>query len=286
MKPVVADFHTRVLCLRIETVPLDLGSPSAIRIIRLTHHPRDIKMSNDEVYLSSSGYDFTAYTTGTGMSPGMIDLQGIAGLAGIGYDEISAGVFDNARAYLFATSWATPVEDEEPIVASIMGKTTLMDDVYKIEEMSLIDALNQSVGETYTTSCPKKFGGQEYAGCKVNLGPITVTGTLTDVTDDRIVRDSSRAEADDYFAVGTIRFITGQNADLKPLEIKSYSSDGTIETYEPFHFFPEPGDQYEMIPGCRKRQAEDCFTKWNNVVNFGGFMNIPTQSQYTQPGTK
>jgi len=128
--------------------------------------------------------------------------------------------------------------DEEPIVASILGKTTLMDSRYRIEEMALIDALNQSVGKTYTAQCPKTFGGQEYAGCKVVLGPLTVTGTLTAVTGSAIVRDAARAEVADWFAYGTLQFTSGANAGLKPQEVKRHEADGTLEVFEPFHYPP------------------------------------------------
>ena len=275
MKPAVADARFRVICLRI--VPL-IGST-----IYLTHHVRDLVMSG-HTYLSSSGYDFTGYTSTASMSPSMIDVQGIAGLAGIGFDEIGSGVFDNARAYLFATTWNSPVEDEEPIVASILGKTTLQDSNYTIEEMALIDALNQSVGKTYTAACPKTFGGTEYGGCNANVASFTVTGTLTGVTSRSIVTDSARAEAADHFGAGTIQFTSGPNAGLKPLEIKSFSS-GVIETFEPFYYQPVIGNAYTMIAGCRKRLV-DCRDKFNNVVNAGFFLNIPLSSQYAQVGQR
>lgn len=275
MKSAVADRRYRVFCLRI--VPVT-GSP-----IYLTRHPRDLVMGG-HTYLSGSGYDFTGYSATANLSPALVDLEGIAGIAGIGYAEIASGKFDNARAYLFATTWNSPVEDEEPIVASILGKTTLMDGRYKIEEMALIDALNQSVGKTYTASCPKTFGGQEYAGCMKALGPLTVTGALSAVTSTSIVRDAARVEAADYFAAGTLQFTSGLNSGLKPLEIKRHEADGTIEVFEPFYYTPAPGDTYTLIPGCRKRLA-DCRDKWANVVNFGGFSNVPTNSQYAQVGT-
>ena len=169
MKAVIADYRYRTICLRI--VPVS-GSP-----IYLTHHVRDLVMGG-HTYLSASGYDFTGYSASANLAPAMVDVEGIAGLAGIGFDEITSGIFDNARCYLFATAWNNPVEDEEPIVASILGKTTLMDQRYRIEEMALIDALNQSAGKTYTAACPKTFGGQEYAGCKVALGPLTVLSLI------------------------------------------------------------------------------------------------------------
>lgn len=275
MKPAVADQRFRVICLRI--VPTT-GSP-----IYLTHHVRDLVMSG-HTYLSTSGYDFTGYTSTASMSPSMIDLRGIAGLAGIGYDEIGSGVFDNARAYLFATTWDAPVEDEEQIVASILGKTTLQDSRYTIEEMALLDALNQSVGKTYTAACPKTFGGTEYGGCNANVATFTVTGALTGVTSRSIVTDSARAEAADYFGAGTIEFTSGANAGLKPLEIKSFAA-GVIETFEPFYYQPVIGDAYSMIAGCRKRLV-DCRDKFNNVVNAGFFLNIPLSSQYSQVGQR
>ncbi len=277
MKPATVDLHYRTLCLRI--VPLT-GSP-----IKLTMHPRDLVMGNGAIYLSASGYEYTGYTASAGLSPSMIDIQGIAGLAGIGADQIVSGLFDNARCYLFAVDWRAPVEDAEPIVSSILGKTTLLDDAYKIEEMGLTDALNQSVGRTYAAGCQKAFGGQEYAGCKVVLAGISVTGTLTAATSASVFRDAGRTEAADWFAAGTVQFTGGANAGLKPLEIKSYAADGTIETFEPFYYPVAIGDTYSMIPGCRHRLA-DCRDKWNKVVNFGGFPYVPTSSQYTQRGTQ
>ncbi len=277
MKTTVADYRYRTICLRI--VPV-IGSP-----IYLTHYPRNLVMGG-HTYLSSSGYDFTGYSASAALSPGMVDLEGITGLAGIGFDEISSGVFDGARCYLFATSWVAPVEDEEPITCSIMGKTTLLDSRYKIEEISLIDALNQSVGKAYTAQCGKTFGSMTYAGCKKAIGPLTVTGKLTSVASSVTFWDTARTEPADYFAGGTIQFTSGLNVGLKPLEIKTWDSVAKgIEVFEQCHYPPQAGDYYTMIPGCRKR-LEDCRDKWTNIENFGGFSNIPLSSQYSQVGSQ
>jgi uncharacterized phage protein (TIGR02218 family) len=271
-----ADPLYRVMCLRIET----LGGLE----VRLTAHPRDLVIAGSPAvtYLTASGYQFTGFSAASTSSPAMVDLEGIAGVAGIDRDTVASGVFDGARAFLFATTWHTPIEDEEPITSSIMGKTTLSDERYRIEEMALVDALNQTVGRTYQPTCYKEFGGQEFAGCKIDLGPITVTGTLTHVGP---VRDSTRAEVADYFAYGTIALTSGPNAGLPPLEIKSYAADGTIVTFQPFHYAAQVGDTYTMIPGCRKRLV-DCRDKWDNVINFGGFTFVPIGSKYSQVGNK
>lgn len=277
MKSQVAPYETAVLCLRIVCTN---GTT-----IRVTRYPLDLVMSNGQVYQSGSGFDFTGYESAAGFSPSAIDLEGILGFAGVTREAVATGVFDNARAYLFATSFLAPVEDYEPITASLLGKAALTDDGYRIEEMGLADALNQSVGRTYSAACDKTFGGQEFTGCKVALGPITVTGTLTAVASDQQFTDASRAEAADYFAYGTIRFTSGANAGLKPLEIRQHMAGGVIQTFEPFYYVPVVGDAYEMIPGCRKRLS-DCKDKWNNVVNFGGFPYAPVGSSYAEIGTK
>lgn len=279
MKSVVADYRYRILCLRI--VPVT-GSP-----IFLTDHPRDLVMSG-HTYLSTAGYQFTGQSATAGFSPASVDIEGIAGASGLSRAAVGSGLFDGARCYVFATSWAAPVEDQEPVVAGIFGKTTLLDHRFQIGGVSLIDALNQTVGQTYGAQCPKLFCGTEYAGCGVSLAANTVTGTLSSVTSASVFTASARTEAADTFGAGTIKFTSGPNAGLKALEIKSFAG-GVITTFEPFYYLPVAGNAYSMVRGCRKRLS-DCQARWNgsgivsNVANFGGFPWIPTGSTYAQVG--
>ncbi|MQM29591.1 MAG: hypothetical protein CRU78_03195 [Candidatus Accumulibacter phosphatis] len=279
MKSVVADYRYRILCLRI--VPVT-GSP-----IYLTDHPRDLVMSG-HTYLSTAGYQFTGQSATAGFSPASVDIEGIAGASGLSRAAVGSGLFDGARCYVFATSWAAPVEDQEPVVAGIFGKATLLDHRFQIGGVSLIDALNQTVGQTYGAQCPKTFCGTEYAGCGVSLAANTVTGILTSVTSASVFTSAARTEADDTFGAGTIQFTSGPNAGLKALEIKSFAG-GVITTFEPFYYLPVAGNAYSMVRGCRKRLS-DCQARWNgsgivsNVANFGGFAWIPTGSTYAQVG--
>ncbi len=279
MKSVVADYRYRTQCLRI--VPVT-GSP-----IYLTDHPRDLVMSG-HTYLSTAGYQFTGQSATAGFSPASVDIEGIAGASGLSRAAVGSGLFDGARCYVFATSWAAPVEDQEPVVAGIFGKATLLDHRFQIGGVSLIDALNQTVGQTYGAQCPKLFCGTEYAGCGVSLAANTVTGTLSIVTSASVFYSAARTEAADTFGAGTIQFTSGPNAGLRALEIKSFAG-GVITTFEPFYYLPVAGNAYSMVRGCRKRLS-DCQARWNgsgivsNVANFGGFPWIPTGSTYAQVG--
>lgn len=281
MKPAVAAAATRVLCCRIV--------PASGPTIRLTDHPRSLTMAGGQVYLPLDGHSFSGYSATDDFSPSSIDLEGIANVAGISRAAVGSGLFDGARVYFFATSWAAPVEDQEPLTAGIFGQTTLLDDRFRITGVSLIDVLGQTVGRTYGAQCDKTFCSQGFAGCKAPLAANTVTGTLTHVTSTRLFRDSARGEAADTFGAGLIRFTTGANAGLKAQEIKSHAADGTIELHEGLYYAPAIGDAYSLVRGCRKRLS-DCQARWNgtatynNVANFGGFPHVPTATQYGQIG--
>ena len=274
MKSTVAPYATAAWCVRIEC--------ASGLIVRLTPYLLDLKMSNGNVYLTDAGYEATAYQATATMAPSAIDVEGIAGIVGISRDEIASGIFDSARVKIFKCDFLDPVEDHEPITTGFFGKVTLKDDRYRVEGMSLIDALGQSVGRTYSAPCQRTFGD---AGCTIDLTTLDVTGTLTHVTSASVFRDSSRAEALDYFAGGTVAFTSGPNAGLKPLNIKAYAADGTITTYEPAYFNLSVGETCVLIPGCRKR-LEDCRDKWDNVINFFGFPHIPTTTTYSKVGNQ
>ncbi|KRV72628.1 DUF2163 domain-containing protein [Pseudomonas citronellolis] len=287
MKPHVADWKTRVYCARIVA---ENGT-----IVRLAAYPTDLVMSNGTVYSTESGYEFSGLDATDSMSPSSVDLTGILD-HGITREQLATGVFDNARCYVFATSWKAPIEDEEPLGVMILGKTTLTDDAYKAEMMSIVDALNQSVGAVFTAQCPYTLFDQTLDGRIIastrsrctgprsnpdgpNINDYKVSGTVTGVTSQYTFTDASRAEADDWFTAGQVMFTTGLNAGLKPQQIKSSTSAGVITTHEPFPYAIAPGDAYVMIPGCRKRLMEDCVGKYNNGLNNGAQPHMPTSSE-------
>jgi len=271
MKSVVAPFATAVWCIRIACV-------NGLTI-RLTAYPHDLTMSNATVYKTDYGYEPTAFSASSSLSPSAIDLEGIVALAGVSRDALAAGVFDNARVYIFKTSFLAPVEDYEPVAAGFFGKTTLMDDAYRIEGMSLIDALNQSVGKVYAASCQHTPWD---AGCGIDPASVTVTGTITHVTSNFVFRDASRGEAADWFGAGAITFTSGNNAGLKALEIKAYAADGTITVHESAYYTPQVGDTYSMVKGCRRRLI-DCQAN-SNIINMFAFPHLPTSSDYLRIG--
>lgn len=273
MKTVVAPFVSAVTCVRIVCV-------NGLTV-RLTAYPHDLVMSNGQIYRTDYGYEPTAFSSGTDFAPPAIDLEGIVALDGVSRDGLASGVFDNARVYVFKTSFLAPVEDYEEVAAGFFGKTTLIDDRYRIEGMGLADVLGQTFGKYFTSSCQHTPWD---AGCGISEASVTVTGTITHVTNAYSFRDSSRTEAADWFGSGTIRFTSGNNAGLKALEIKSYSADGSITTHDAAYYLPQVGDTYSMVKGCRRRR-DDCKAN-SNIINFFGFPDLPQSGDYVRVGAK
>lgn len=273
MKATVAPYETRVICLRIVCAN---GTT-----FRLTRYPFDLKMSNATVYLTASGYDFSSVIVETSFAASAIDLEGFITTGGVTRAQIASGLFDGAACYLFATDFLNPVEDYEPLMKSTLGKTTLNDDRFTIEDMSIVDKLNQTVGWTHTTQCPNTFGGQEYGGCKVALGPITVTGTITAVGSTLSFTDSTRAEAADHFGWGLVTFTSGDNVGLRAIKVRDFAA-GVFTLYDAPYYPITAGITYSAVPGCRKRLV-DC-QRHNNVPRFGGDLYVPVGSTYRSVG--
>lgn len=293
MKSHVADYRTRVHCARIEPAN---DSP----VVRLTEYPINLKMANGQVYYAGNGYEFSGYGTGTKFSSSSMDLNGILKAGFISKDDLDSGVYDNARLYVFATTWDAPIDDEEPLGSFIMGAVSTEDNDYSAQLMSLIDVASQDVGRTYSAVCPwtlfdqtldrkvlpvsrSRCTGPRSAPDGPLLEDYLVVGVVTSVTSASLITDTARTEPADWFGYGNIRFVTGPNAGLKPMQIKRFE-DGQIELIESFFYMPSIGDEYEMIPGCRKRLAQDCVAKYANAINHGGQAHVPTSSQYSQVG--
>lgn len=271
MKSTVAPYETAAWCVRINCV----GG----NVYRLTSYPFDLVMSNSQIYKTDSGYQQSAYQATNSLAASVIDIEGVAGVLGISRDMIASGLFDGARVYIFKCNWLAPVEDAEPLSAGWFGKVRLSDERYTVECMQLVEALNESQAVTVTPGCRHTFGSPD---CGKNLAPLTVTGTLTSVTSAAVFSDSTRSESAGYFSAGTIRFTSGPNAGLELIEVKTHSAGGVIETHEPFYFLPSVGDAYTLTPGCAKTRPA-CKT-WSNILNFGGFPEVPLSSTYTQVG--
>ena len=96
---------------------------------------------------------------------------------------------------------------------------------------------------------------------------LSLNGTVTGVTDLANFTDSSMTEADGFWALGKVTWLTGNNA-TRSMEVKeSTLTGGAIELYLPMPDTIQVGDTFTIFAGCARRLAEDCLAKYDNVNN-------------------
>jgi len=84
------------------------------------------------------------------------------------------------------------------------------------------------------------------------------------------------------FDGGKIVFTSGANAG-RGMEIKAYAP-GLLVLASPMPYPLAVGDAYSLTPGCGKRAIEDCYTRYNNVINFRGEPYGPGMDEMLKAG--
>ena len=238
-------------------------------VITVTNASRDL-LVNGEVYRTEEGLNPAQTEQEIGGSVNNSQMVGALDPELATETDILYGLWDSAFVTVFEVnqrdlSMGTIVLGYGTVGALSVGRTA-----FQAEFRSLTQFLQQTVGEKFTAPCRYIFGETR---CGVDLGPITVSGTITSVTSARVITDSARAEAADYFGAGILTMTSGE-LDGFQIEVSEFSS-GQFSFVLPMPAYPAVGDTYEVVPGCRKRFTEDCIAKWSNGVRFGGFPHVP-----------
>lgn len=120
--------------------------------------------------------------------------------------------------------------------------------------------------QLYDTWCtvPRSVG--------INVGTGTALGSSTDYT---LVADYLGGQADAYWGpIGTLWMLTGSNTNIAREVIGHSQSSLSVEVRIPFPFTIASGDEFRIERACTKT-VNDCCSKYNNYVNYGGFPTIP-----------
>ncbi|WP_219209445.1 DUF2163 domain-containing protein [Variovorax boronicumulans] len=238
-------------------------------IVTVTTCSRDL-LYLGEVYRTKDGINPTAISQQVGAAVTNSEATGTLSEDLATEAEFLSGLWDGCRYTIFEVNYRDLSMGHMVIGSGTLGDLKVGRSAFTAEMRGIAQALQQTNGKVVTKNCTAQFGDDR---CKVNLTPITVAGAVTGVTNRRTIADSSRAEPSDYFGAGLFR-VTGGPMTGEEMEIDSFSA-GVFSLVLPLSRNPEVGMTYEAVPGCRKRLAEDCRSKWVNVLNYRGFPNIP-----------
>jgi uncharacterized phage protein (TIGR02218 family) len=216
-----------------------------------------------DTYTPMPGMQDFAVQTHSSLAVGNTDIMGAIDDDTIKAEDIEAGLWDFAEVRFFEVNWQDLSLGQLKLRRGWVGEIKLARTLYVAELRGLMQALVREIGDTISTTCQADLGD---ARCKVDLAPLTVTGTVTSIADNRrIFGDSGRTEAEHWFDQGVLTFLTGQNVGRR-IEVEYFSPTNDFVLFLPMRHVIQVGDQYSVYPGCSKSLA-DCRDKFNNVPN-------------------
>lgn len=241
-----------------------------------TTHDESIVYSG-VTYQADLGLDVASLVSSSGFAVDNTEARMLADGVVFVKSDILAGRWDGAEVVLMRINPTDVASGAAVYMTATFGNVRPDLGFYSVELRGLRQYLQSNIVNVTQPTCRNRLGD---ARCGVNLGAggLTVTGTLTHVTSQQVVRDSARAEAVDFFAAGELTMTSGDATGLT-FKVRTHAADGTLTLALPSVQTLQVGDTYSLIAGCRRRLAEDCVARFSNAVNFNGEPHLPGQDQ-------
>lgn len=237
-----------------------------------------LAFSLNGVYKASSGITGSDIKSAADMSVDNMEVQGAIAQHGAIIDlsvaDIEAGLLDGAEVTTFRVNWQDPSDFQEVLRYGVLGEITrTAEGEYRTEVRGLAQILQQVIGRTCGDRCDvAEFGDDR---CKLDVDALTVTGTVTSVTNRRrfdtsLDLDSGTPDSP-YFRLGKLTFTSGANQGFTgQVKLDNVGSVlGNLEMWESFPNDVQNGDTFTLTPGCDRRY-ETCRDVHDNLINFRG----------------
>lgn len=250
------------------------------RVFRFTSLDEDFPWGG-EIFQACASLNPSAAEAGTAVGQvGSMELQGIIADDGITEADLYGGLFDDA----FVEVWLVPWNDdanEAPrrLAAGWAGNLSHgRERGFNMEVIgpgARID--QQALVQEVTPQCGWVFGSPQ---CTIDREAMKKTGEVTHVTNRGVFAadldaPSSSSAHTPQWADGTVRWTSGRNAgQLCEVKTADVEGDGVIVLWALPAYLPEPGDQFDLLPGC-DLSKHACLDIYDNYINFGGFPDVP-----------
>lgn len=266
---------------------------------RFTTLDQDIEFRG-ETYVTCGSLDPSATQTHAQLGEvGSSELAGLITTTGIEEAELYGGLFDDA----FVEIWLVPFDASDNLssgdgdlprrlAAGWAGKVSHSTRGYKMEVLGPGARLDQRpIVQVYSPQCRWVFGDER---CTIDIDSMAIAGSVTSainrgsiiaILSDPLSSGTGAPESSGtlpaQFANGRVRWLTGVNAG-QVTEVKSVDFDtGQIILWALTCFVPEVGDTFDLLPGCAQDFAT-CQDVYDNVLNFGGFPDVPGRDAITE----
>ncbi|ETX28251.1 DUF2163 domain-containing protein [Roseivivax isoporae] len=239
-----------------------------------TDHDRDFAFEG-VTFRAGTGLSARALQQGTGLSVDNSEAMGALSDPGVTESDIAAGRYDDARVTVWLVNWAN-VAARRVLFRGHIGEIRRAEGAFHAELRGLSERLNRPLGRVYQKSCTAVLGD---ASCRADLGVpgYAWEGPVTEVASGRrFVLGPMGGFDPDWFARGALKMLGGPAEGLGGA-IKRDRMAGdlrVVELWEPVRADIVAGDPVRIVAGCDKR-LETCRLKFDNILNFQGFPDIP-----------
>lgn len=196
-------------------------------------------------------------------------------------DDLLAGRWNSANFRLFLYRWdveeVTIANDIETLKVGTFGQPKIETTKVKVELRCLKQQMQLMMGIVSQPNCRVRVFSQGSGKCNKDPTGFVHTFEVSSVADQGVFSAADADQPDDYFGYGYVRWLTGENKDLE-MRVSQFS--GGQFTLSASAVLPiAVGDQFEATAGCRGRWDADCRDKFENILNFQGEKDRPTQDR-------
>lgn len=243
-------------------------------VLGFTDH--DCVLRFDELaFQPGSGLTARAVQQATGLSVDNTEALGVLSDAAVREEDIEAGRFDGAEVRCWLVNWQDVSMRWLQFRGSI-GEIRRAAGAFEAELRGLTEALNRPLGRIYQKPCTAVLGD---AACGFDLSTpgYAVELAAAEVERNEAFRwDALPGFEPDWFTGGRLTVLSGAAEGLwAAVKADQSKADGRrITLWEPVRADVQPGDMLRLEAGCDKRM-ETCRLKFNNLLNFQGFPDIP-----------
>lgn len=173
--------------------------------------------------------------------------------------QIKAGIFNFANVTIYRVNYMDLSQGHEYWAGGKFGRTIYTRNRWTTEYRSLTQLLKQPHIDLYSISCPVAFGSPQ-CGATFSWSNYTITG-VSGSEPDRIFMAAGMNEADNFYELGVIEMLSGNNEGAQ-MEVRSNSSDsneGTVTLALGLSVPLEVGDTFRI--------RKDCSKEWNDASN-------------------
>lgn len=250
-----------------------------------TDHDCDL-VFDGMTFRADTGLTARALSQATGLSVDNTEAMGALSDAAIREEDIVAGRFDGAEVVAWLVNWAD-VGARRVMFRGTIGEVRRGSSAFHAELRGLTEALNRTVGRVYQKPCAAVLGDKH---CRFDFATpgYVHEGPLIGTEENRLFRFGLLPGFEPgWFQRGRLEVQSGDAAGLSAaIKRDRLDASGTrvIEIWEPLRAEVQAGDTVRILAGCDKR-FETCRLKFNNLLNFQGFPDVPEEDWVTvHPG--